>query len=144
MGYVRKIDCTNCDYGETFSIGSTRRSHPSGGELKQCPSCDHIEVVWHERYVIELPEPEKRSINPVSRFLDWVEDKVLGPDNSLPRHKVVEADLPKICSKCGTKTRDFDFTSEDNEIAYHYINARCPKCRSKTLQSHSLPLGMFD
>ena len=68
MGHVKKIDCKNCDYGETFSIGSTRRSHPSGGELKQCPSCDHIEVIWHERYLIELPEPQKRSTNPISRF----------------------------------------------------------------------------
>jgi len=144
MGHLTTIECTNCDYTDSFSIGSTRSSHPSGGELKQCPDCDHIEVIWHERYIIELPEPERVATNPVTKFLDWLEDEVLGPEDTFPRRKVVEADTPKNCTKCGAVTKAFDFTCEEGGAAHRYVNATCPCCHSTTLQSDNIPSAMFD
>ena len=144
MGHVRKIECTKCDYEDTFSLGSTMRSHPSGSKLMQCPECDNIEVYWQERHIIDLPVPERLSTNPVSKFLDWLEDKVLGPDDTPPRRKVVDAISKKVCSNCTSECADFDFTSEDNETTHRYTNARCPVCHLKTLQTDSMPLGMFD
>jgi len=144
MGHVTKIDCTNCSYEETFSIGSTRRSHPSGGELKQCPSCDHIEVLWHKRYVIDVPAPKRTATNLVSKFIDWLEDRILGPEDPPVRRKVVEADPPKACSECSSITEAFDYTSEDQGTVYRYVNARCPRCHCKTLQSDKMPVAMFD
>jgi len=144
MGHVKKIECRNCDYEDSFSLGSTMRSHPSGSKLMQCPECDNIEVYWQERHIIGLPEPKRVSNNVISKFLNWLEDKVLGPDDTPPRRKVVDSIPKKVCSKCGSDSVDFDFTSEDTETTHLYVYARCPVCHSKTLQTDSMPLGMFD
>jgi len=91
-----------------------------------------------------LDSPPVVSTNWVSRGLDWLEDRVLGKEEVIPRRKVVDVETAMNCSKCGVENKPFDFHSETIDGEVHYTKAKCPRCHAFGLQSDSMPYGMFD